>query len=90
VATILLMTPAALHRISFGGEESPMFFRMASAFVTAAPAPLALGIVGDLYVAVSKAVDSPILALIAAGVMFMTLTTLWYLLPYSLRIRQAH
>jgi hypothetical protein len=70
VATILLMTPAALHRISFGGEESPMFFRLGSAFVIAAPVPLALGIVGDLYVAVSKAAESPILALIAAGVMF--------------------
>lgn len=43
-AVILLMTPAALHRISFAGEDTAPFFRLGSAFVIAAPAFLAVGI----------------------------------------------
>jgi hypothetical protein len=37
VAVILLMTPPALHRISFAGEDSVSFFRLGSWFVMAAP-----------------------------------------------------
>jgi hypothetical protein len=40
VAIILLMTPAALHRISFAGEDTPSFFTIGSWFVILAPAPL--------------------------------------------------
>jgi hypothetical protein len=54
LAVILLMTPAALHRITFAGEDTPRFFRIGSVFVIAAPLPLALGIAGDLYVATAK------------------------------------
>ena len=35
---IIMMTPAALHRLSFGGEDSPRFFRLGSALVTVGPA----------------------------------------------------
>jgi len=35
IAMILLMTPAALHRLSFGGNESERFLRLGSAFVIA-------------------------------------------------------
>jgi len=45
VAIILLMTPAALHRISFAGEDTPSFFTIGSWFVLLASAPLAIGTV---------------------------------------------
>jgi Family of unknown function (DUF6328) len=48
-AIILLMTPAALHRISFRGEDTDRFFRIGSWFVVLAPVPLALGIAADLW-----------------------------------------
>ena len=51
LAVVLLMAPAALHRLSFRGEDSPAFMAIGSVFVIAAPAPLALGIALDIYVA---------------------------------------
>ena len=51
LAVILLMAPAALHRLSFGGEDAPEFVKIGSAFVIAAPVPLALGIALDTFVA---------------------------------------
>jgi hypothetical protein len=90
LATILLMTPAALHRISFAGEDSARFFRMGSAFVIAAPAPLALGIAGDLYVATFKASESAALGIAVAGFALVALIGLWYVAPLMLRTRRAH
>lgn len=90
VTTILLMTPAALHRIAFGGEDSPAFFRMGSGFVIAAPAPLALGIAGDLYVATFKASESSGLGVAIALFAFVALVSLWYVAPLILRTRRAH
>jgi hypothetical protein len=46
---IVLMTPAALHRLSFGGEDSDTFLRLGSGLVIAAPMLLALGIAADSH-----------------------------------------
>jgi hypothetical protein len=86
VAVILLMAPAALHRITFGGEDSAKFLAIGSVFVIAAPLPLALGIVLDVYVAASKALDG------ASGAGLAILTTivlagLWYAYPVWQRWR---
>jgi hypothetical protein len=86
IAVILLMAPAALHRITFGGEDSQKFLAIGSVFVIAAPLPLALGIVLDVYVAASKALDG------ATGATLAILTTivlagLWYAYPVWQRWR---
>ena len=47
---IVMMTPAALHRMSLGGEDSSRFLRMGSALVTVGPAFLAAGISAEIYV----------------------------------------
>ena len=44
------MTPAALHRIAFHGEDDVSFFRIGSALVIAASIPLAIGIAADIAV----------------------------------------
>lgn len=44
------MTPAALHRIAFHGEDDAGFFRIGSALVIAASIPLAVGIAADTAV----------------------------------------
>jgi hypothetical protein len=90
LVVILLMTPAALHRISFQGEDSPTFFRMGSWFIIVAPVPLSLGIAGDLYVATSKASESALLGAALASIVFTILTVLWYGLPLYLRTRGRH
>jgi hypothetical protein len=48
LAVLLLMTPAALHRIAFHGEDDASFFRIGSALVVAASIPLAAGIAADI------------------------------------------
>jgi hypothetical protein len=89
-AIILLMTPAALHRISFNGEDTERFLRIGSWFVVASPVPLAIGIAADLYVATSKASDSAFLGTILAVGIFVILAVLWYGLPLYLRKHQAN
>jgi hypothetical protein len=87
LVVILLMTPAALHRISFGGEDTEAFFQMGSWLIIAAPIPLALGIALDLYVAISKASESALLGTILALIMLVILASLWYGYPLYLRTR---
>jgi Family of unknown function (DUF6328) len=81
---ILLMTPAALHRLSFGGEDSASFLRIGSAFVIAAPLFLAGGISLEAYVVMQK-VDEGQGAAAAGGASFLVLAGLWYALPLALR-----
>ena len=89
LSVVLLMTPAALHRIAFAGEDTPSFFTLGSWFVILAPAPLAIGIAGDLYVATSTAAASLTLGAILALAVFSLLASLWYVLPMVLRAREG-
>jgi hypothetical protein len=84
-AVILLMTPAALHRISFAGEDTAPFLRLGSAFVIAAPAFLATGIAGDLFVAAYKAMDSQVLAIGVATMSMALLVLFWFAVPLYIR-----
>jgi hypothetical protein len=58
LAVVLLMTPAALHRIAFHGEDDAAFFRIGSALVVSAVAPLAIGISGDIALVFYKVTGS--------------------------------
>jgi hypothetical protein len=82
---ILLMTPAALHRLTFGGEDSASFLRIGSAFVIAAPLFLAGGIALEAYVVMQKVDGGQGWAAAAAGASFLVLAGLWYALPLTLR-----
>jgi len=66
LTVVLLMAPAAYHRIVYGGEVSADMYRVGSALVTAATIPLALGLAGDTYVVMSKITGSPAVAIAAA------------------------
>jgi hypothetical protein len=78
VSTILLMTPAAYHRIAEDGQDSTHFFRTASRLIVAATVPLAFGLAGDLYVVTAKVTDSTLIAQAIAMVVFVGICTLWY------------
>jgi hypothetical protein len=84
-AVILLMTPAALHRISFGGEDTNTFFHLGSAFVIAAPAVLAFGISGDLFVATFKASGSTDIATVTGAASLFLLAIFWFAIPLFIR-----
>jgi hypothetical protein len=88
LAVILLMAPAALHRIAFAGEDDPEFLAIGSVFVIAAPVPLALGIALDTYVATAHALESRMLGSLIAAATTVVLAALWYAYPLMLRQRQ--
>jgi hypothetical protein len=89
LAVILLMAPASFHRISFHGQNTESFYRLGSALVLAAAVPLAGGIVSDLYVAVTKALNSSALGAAVAFVGFVALGALWFVHPMLLRARRT-
>ena len=82
---IFLMTPAALHRLSFGGEDSDTFLRLASWLVITAPLFLALGIAAELYVLFEKVLANSGFALTASLGGLLTMTMFWYIIPLVLR-----
>jgi Family of unknown function (DUF6328) len=87
LAVILLMAPASLHRISFGGQDDPEFLKIASVFVVAAPLPLAFGIGLDSYVAAGRALQSEGAATILASGAVLVLLGMWYAYPLWRRMR---
>jgi hypothetical protein len=89
LAVILLMAPAAFHRIAFRGEDTEDFHRIGSWFVVAATVPLAAGIAGDVYVAVGKIAETQVLGIAAALAVMVVLIALWYAQPYLLRRKMA-
>jgi hypothetical protein len=89
LAVILLMAPAAFHRIAFKGNSTETFHRIGSALVMAAAAPLALGIVFEMYVAVLRAVESDGWAWAAAGFVLLVLAGLWLALPLFIRASEG-
>lgn len=81
LAVVLLMAPAAYHRIVYGGEDSQDMHRVGSILLTAATIPLALGIAGDVYVVMAKILDSSTSALLVGVVSLIVLIGLWHVYP---------
>jgi hypothetical protein len=88
LAVILLMTPAAYHRIVYAGEDSPEFHRVASIIVTCATIPFAFGLAGDVYVVVVRMTGSAALAAWSGLGSFILCGTLWYVYPIIQRTRR--
>lgn len=78
LSVILLMTPAAYHRIVEEGHDTEHFHRVASRFLIAAMIPLALGICGDLFVVVRKVTESATAAIISAALALLFFYGLWF------------
>jgi hypothetical protein len=85
LTVILLMTPASVHRIGYGGENTERFLRLGSGLVIAAAVPLAAGIAGDLYVAVTKALAWPQAGALVAAATATLLAGIWVVYPFLLR-----
>jgi Family of unknown function (DUF6328) len=87
VSIVLLMAPAAYHRIVYAGEDSEEFHRTGSRFVTWSTVPLALGLGADVFVVGTKIVPSVFAAAVVASGTFILLFGLWYGLPFMARQR---
>ncbi len=82
LAVMLLVAPAAYHRIVYAGEDNDDMHRVGSVLVTAATVPLALGMAGDIYVVIGKIIG-PTTGLFAAAVGLVVLAGLWYGYPLA-------
>ena len=82
LAVMLLMAPAAYHRIVYAGEDTQDMHRVGSALMTAATAPLALGLAGDIYVVIGKIIG-PATGLAAGVFGLLVLLGLWYGYPLA-------
>jgi hypothetical protein len=78
LATLLLMTPAAYHRIVEQGEETERFHRLASALVTGAMVPIALGMAGDFSVILVRVTHSMRIAALGGSVALALFVGLWF------------
>jgi membrane protein YdbS with pleckstrin-like domain len=87
LAVILLMTPAALHRLGFQGEDDPEFFNIGSRLVIAASIPLAIGISADVAVVFFKTTENTITALSAGAIALVALLAFWLVYPIWHRAR---
>jgi hypothetical protein len=83
LAVILLMAPAAYHRIVYAGEDTEDMYRVGSAMVTMATVPLALGLAGDIYVVIAKIAGSPTAGWLAGALGLVTLIGLWHAYPLA-------
>jgi Family of unknown function (DUF6328) len=86
LCTILLMTPAAYHRIVYAGEESQQFHELGNRFIIAATIALALGLAAEVYVVIAKIAGSERLGISAAVVSLVVLASLWHVLPMLVRV----
>ena len=85
---VLLMSPAAFHRIVESGQDTERLHRFSSAMVLCAMVPLAFGIAGDCYVVLDKVLDSAGLALTLAGVSLIFFFGLWFGVTLAMRARR--
>jgi hypothetical protein len=81
LSVVLLMTPAAVHRIGFDGEDDPVFFRIGSSLVIAGTIPLAIGIAADVAVVFFKATESANIAVAAGVAALAVLIGFWFAYP---------
>jgi hypothetical protein len=86
---ILLMAPAAIHRISFNGADTPRILQLGSGLVTAALLPLSFGLAGDIYVAVGHGLGSEALGVMTGLAILILLLGIWYIWPLLVRARNA-
>ena len=78
LSVILLMTPAAYHRIVERGEETESFHRVASILLLIVMIPIPLGICGDLYVVLRKVTDSIPLSIGGSLLILAVFYGLWF------------
>lgn len=78
VSIVLLMTPAAYHRIVEQGEETEHFHRFSSRVLLASMIPLALGVTGSFFVVLDKVTHAATLSGAAAALLLALFFGFWF------------
>jgi hypothetical protein len=84
-AVVMLIAPAAYHRIAAGGNAEERVLRYAVRLMLLAQGFLAIGLVGDAYVTMQTVFDNDILAIAVVFIALATFVTLLYLIPLAAR-----
>ena len=85
LAVVLLITPAALHRIVWAGEDSDDLLRYGGRITVLALIPLAVGMSADAHVVFALIFRSPAWGMALAIVLGLALATLWFAWPMLAR-----
>jgi uncharacterized protein DUF6328 len=85
LSVILLITPAALHRIVWAGEDTEAFLGIGGALTILALLPLALGMSGDSYVVLARMSGSSRVGTASAVITLLCLLVLWFAWPFTRR-----
>ena len=89
LSTILLMAPAAYHRLVAGGEARADVDRFGSNAMLASLVPLALGVSGEIAVAMMIVAKSPGAALAGGAVALSLFIGLWLAYPLLARATRS-
>jgi uncharacterized protein DUF6328 len=84
-AVVMLIAPAAYHRIAAAGNAEEGVLRYAVRLMLSAEGLLALGLVGDAYVTMRMIFETEIVAACVAVVALMAFATLLYAVPLIAR-----
>jgi hypothetical protein len=87
---ILLMAPAAYHRIVYAGEDSEAFHRTGSRFVAWSTVPLAAGLAADVFVVWTKIAGSMLVSTAVGLTVLLLLLGFWHGLPWLVRQRRRY
>lgn len=85
LAIVLLITPAALHRLAFDGRDDPQMHRLGSLIITGALLPLAAAITCDIAIALFKLYGGVVIPTVGALIAALLLLGLWYCVPLMRR-----
>ena len=85
IAVVLLIAPAAIHRLAFHGRDDAKLLGPGSLFITLALLPLAASICCDLWVALYKLAGSGTISTAGSLAAAAILLGLWFVVPLALR-----
>jgi Family of unknown function (DUF6328) len=89
LSVALVITPAALHRIVWAGEDTEAVLRIGQITILAL-LPLAVGMAGDSYVVLSRMLGSTGPAAVAAPLVLLCLIGLWFGWPFVERLQRRN
>lgn len=78
ISIVLLIAPAAYHRLAEGGEDTERFHDVASYLLLATLVFLGPGMAGDLYVVLAKVTDSAATGAAVAGGLLLACYVVWF------------
>ena len=87
LAMVMLLAPAAYHRLAAGGDATEDTARFGAHMVLGSLVPLALGMVGDFYVVVAQVVGSPAWGAGSGLALLLLMLALWLAWPLAARRR---